>query len=113
MKPPPFAAFKKRAKALRFHSAGLTNAGLEKTLHTEFSIELFNTTTGIDKLLLACIEGVTFGTNLNRYVLPSGACLYNLAASTPDGCLVVLGMDTFLHYVHLFHEFSFKTQVVF
>ena len=79
---------------------------ISKLLKSEFLVELFNTAAGIDKLLLAGIEGVTFRANLNRYVLLCGACFDDFAASTPDRGLLVLGMDTFLHYVHLFLEFS-------
>ena len=81
---------------------------ISKLLKSKLFVELFNAAAGIDKLLLACIEGVTFRANLNRYVLLCGACFYNLAAGTPNGCLLIVGMDTFLHYVHLFHEFSFQ-----
>ncbi len=84
----------------------------ERILQTELLVELFNATAGIDQLLLACIEGVTFGANLNRYVLLRRACFYNFAASTPNCGLLVVGMDTFLHYVHLFQSLAFKTQVV-
>ena len=84
---------------------------ISKLLKSEFLVELFNTAAGIDKLLLAGIEGVTFRANLNRYVLLCGACFYNLAAGASDGGLLVVGMDTFLHYVHLFHEYQFQNAI--
>ena len=75
-------------------------------LQTKLLVELFNTAAGVDQLLLACIEGVTLGANLNCYVLLCRACFYDFAASTPNCGLLVVGMNTFLHYVHLFHECS-------
>ena len=77
-------------------------------LQAEFPIELLYASAGVDQFLLACIEGVTFRANLNRYVLLCRACFDNFAASTPDSGLPVVRMDTFLHYVHLFHEFNFQ-----
>ena len=79
---------------------------LANLLKTELLIELLNASAGVDQFLLACIEGVTFGANFNRYVFLRRACFNNFAASTPNCGLLVVGMDTFLHYVHLFHEFS-------
>ena len=77
-------------------------------LQTELPIELLNPSASVDQFLFACKEGVTFRANLNRYVLLCRACFDNFAASTPDFGLLVVRMDTFLHYVHLFHEFSFQ-----
>ena len=65
-------------------------------------IELINTTAGIDQLLLACIKGVTLGTDLDLDVLLRASRFNNLTASAPYSGLLVIGMYPFLHSVHLF-----------
>ena len=65
-------------------------------------IELINTTAGIDQLLLACIKGVTLGTDLDFDVLLRASRFNNLPASAPYSGLLVIGMYPFLHSVHLF-----------
>ena len=73
----------------------------ESILQTKLLIELFNASAGIDQLLLACIEGVTLGANLNCYVLLCRACNEGVAAVASNSCLVVLRMDSFSHDFHL------------
>ncbi len=65
-------------------------------------VEPINTSTGVNQLLLAGIERVALGADLNTNVLLGRTSGKDIAARAADGGLFVLGMDTFLHFVHLF-----------
>ena len=71
-------------------------------LQIESLVETINTSTGVNQLLLAGIERVALGADFNSDVLLGGTGRKDVATSTTDRCLFVLGMDTFLHVVHLF-----------
>ena len=71
-------------------------------LQAEALVEAINTSTGVNQLLLAGIERVALGADFNLDVLLGGASRKDIAASTTNGRLFVIGMDTFLHVVHLF-----------
>src|SRR5699024_3398768 len=73
-----------------------------RLLQTESLVETINTSTGVNQLLLAGIEGVALGANFHTDVLLSGAGGEDVAASAANGRLLVVGMDSFLHVVHLF-----------
>ena len=77
-------------------------------VQTETLVELCNASAGIHQLLLAGEEGVTLGANLHADILLGGAGLDHVAASTGDGGVLVLGMDSFLHVV--FTSFSFRAE---
>ena len=74
----------------------------------ELLVELINTSAGIYQFLLACIKGVTLRADFNLYVLLCASRLNNLTASAPNSGLLIVGMDPFLHYVHLFRHFYFR-----
>ena len=78
------------------------SAELLVLLQAKALIEPINTSTGVNQLLLAGIERVALGADLNANVLLGGTSGKDIAAGTADGGLFVLGMDTFLHFVHLF-----------
>ena len=71
-------------------------------LQAESLVEPINTSTGVNQLLLAGIERVALGADLNADVLLGGAGRKDVATGTANRGLFVLGMDTFLHVVHLF-----------
>ena len=71
-------------------------------LQAKTLIEPINPSTGVNQLLLAGIERVALGADLNTNVLLGRTGGKDIAAGTADGGLFVLGMDTFLHFVHLF-----------
>ena len=71
-------------------------------LQAETLVEAINTSTGVNQLLLAGIERVALGADLNTNVLLGGASGKDIATSAANGGLFVIGMDTFLHFVHLF-----------
>ena len=71
-------------------------------LQAKTLVEAINTSTGVNQLLLAGIERVALGADLNTNVLLGRTSGKDIAAGTADGGLFVLGMDTFLHFVHLF-----------
>ena len=75
---------------------------LYSLLQTELLVETVNTSTSINQLLLAGIERVALGADLNTNVLLGRTSGKDIAARAADGGLFVLGMDTFLHFVHLF-----------
>lgn len=70
-------------------------------LHAEFSVEFFNASASIYQLLLACIKRVTLRAYFYFDILLSASRLNNLTASAPNSCRLIIGMDTFLHHVHL------------
>ena len=80
----------------------LESAQTQFLLQTKSLVETINTSTGVNQLLLAGIERVALGADLNADVLLSGAGRKNVATGTANGGLFVIGMDTFLHVVHLF-----------
>ena len=71
-------------------------------LQAEALVEAINTSTGVNQLLLAGIERVALGADFHTNVLLGGTSGKDIAAGAADGGLFVLGMDTFLHFVHLF-----------
>ena len=71
-------------------------------LQTESLIETINTSTGVNQLLSAGIERVALGADFNLDVLLGRTGCKDVTASATNGCLFVIGMDTFLHVVHLF-----------
>ena len=71
-------------------------------LQVKALVEAINTSTGVNQLLLAGIERVALGADLNTNVLLGRTSGKDIAACTADSGLFVLGMDTFLHFVHLF-----------
>ena len=79
-------------------------------LQTVFSVETVDTSTGVNKLLLAGVERVTLGANFNLDVLFGRTSLNNCTTRASDSSLFVLGMDTFLHEFHLSHQISVKRQ---
>ena len=80
----------------------LGSAQTQFLLQTKSLVETINTSTGVNQLLLAGIERVALGADLNTDVLLSGASRKDVATGTANRSLFVLGMDTFLHVVHLF-----------
>ena len=71
-------------------------------LQIESLVETINTSTGVNQLLLAGIERVALGADLNTDVLLGRTSSKDIATGTANGGLFVIGMDTFLHFVHLF-----------
>ena len=71
-------------------------------LQAKTLVEAINTSTGVNQLLLAGIERVALGADFNTNVLLSGAGRKDVATSTANRGLFVFGVDTFLHFVHLF-----------
>ena len=71
-------------------------------LQAETLVEAINTSTGVNQLLLAGIERVALGADFHTNVLLGRTSGKDIAACAADGGLFVLGMDTFLHFVHLF-----------
>ena len=71
-------------------------------LQAKSLVEPINTSTGVNQLLLAGIERVALGADFNTNVLLGGTGRKDVATGTADRGLFGLGMDTFLHFVHLF-----------
>ena len=71
-------------------------------LQTKSLVEPINASTGVNQLLLAGIERVALGADLNTDLLLSGTAGKGVTAVAANGCLFVVGMDAFLHFVHLF-----------
>ena len=75
-------------------------------LEAELLVEALNASTSVNQLLLAGIERVTLGAYFDANVLLGGTGLDHFAAGTTNGGLLIIGMDAFLHAVHLFHHRS-------
>ena len=71
-------------------------------LQAKTLVETINTSTGVNQLLLAGIERVALGADFNSDVLLGGTGRKDVATGTANRGLFVIGMDTFLHVVHLF-----------
>ena len=71
-------------------------------VEAELLVEAADTATGVHHLLLAGVEGMTLGANFYADVLLGGAGLDHIAAGAPDGGLLIIGVEAFLHYIHLF-----------
>ena len=66
------------------------------------SLELVNTSAGINKLLLTGKEGVTLGANFNsHFAALCGLCCDCFSASASDYALFILRMDVLFHFFHL------------
>jgi len=83
------------------------------------SLELVNTSAGINKLLLTGKEGVTLGANFNsHFAALCGLCCNGLSASASDYALFILGMDVLFHYFSphkissLFFDSDFTSRVI-
>ena len=66
-------------------------------VHTETLLETVNTSACINELLLACVEGVALGADLDGDVLLRGAGLVHGAAGAADRGRLVIRMDTVFH----------------
>ena len=71
-------------------------------LQAKALVEPINASTSVNQLLLAGVERVALGADFNSDVLLGGTGRKDVATSATDRSLFVIGMDTFLHVVHLF-----------
>ena len=72
-------------------------------LQAVFLVETVNTSTGVNKLLLAGVERVTLGANFNLELTLDGTALEGLTASATNDALTVIGVDILLHRVILLY----------
>ena len=64
-------------------------------------LELVNTSTGINQLLLTGEERMALGADIDAELRLRGARLERVATAAGDRSLVVLRMDTLFHSLHL------------
>ena len=100
MKNPSLGFCLNAEKAAPISRCGFLSAIL--LVQTELLVEAADAATGVDHLLLTGVEGMTLGTNFHADVLLGGASLDHVATGAPDGGLLVVGMNSCLHYIHLF-----------
>jgi hypothetical protein len=74
---------------------------LLQLLTAETLVEALNTSAGVDQLLLASVEGVALGANFDVDLGLGRTSLNDVAASTSDGAVNVVRMDTLFHSFHL------------
>ena len=86
-------------KKVRTTAAVVRTKGL---LQAKALVEPVNPSTSVNQLLLAGIEGVALGADFNTNVLLGGASRKDVTTRAADRGLFILGVDTFLHFVHLF-----------
>ena len=70
-------------------------------LHTVALFEAIHASAGVYQLLLAGVEGMALGADINAHLLFHGTSLERLAANAADDRLAVVRMDVFLHGIHL------------
>ena len=66
-----------------------------------FSVELINTSAGVYQFLLASVERMAFGANLNGDVLLGRAGVINSTASAANRSLLVIRMNSLFHNSNL------------
>ena len=74
-------------------------------------IELINTSACVNQLLLACVERVAVGADINTKLFLRGDRLECRTASTSDCCNVSLRMDVALHSFHLSIKDTARTSL--
>ena len=70
-------------------------------LHAVALLEAIHASAGVNHLLLAGVEGMALGADINSKFLLGGAGLEGFTAHAATHGLAVIGMDVFLHLVHL------------
>ena len=93
-----------RKKPHRYLGAAFVHKVL--LVKAELLVEAADTATGVHHLLLAGVEGMTLGANFYADVLLGGAGLNHIAAGAPDGGLLIVGVEAFLHFI--FTSFSMR-----
>jgi hypothetical protein len=73
-----------------------------RLFEAELLVKLIDPAAGVYQLLLTGIKGVTLGADFYLDILLCAPRFDDLTASAPDSRLLVVGMDPYLHYVHLF-----------
>ena len=71
-------------------------------VQAELLVEAADTSASIHHLLLASKEGVTLGADFHLNVLLSRTSLDHVATGASNSGLLIVGMDAFLHGIHLF-----------
>ena len=66
-------------------------------VHAVLPIELVNTSARLGSLLLAGVERMALGTDLNVDIFLRGACHKCIPAVAGHSCLIILWMDTLSH----------------
>jgi len=75
----------------------------ENLLHVETLFETIHTAAGVNQLLLAGIERMALGADINLHLFLGGACFKSFTAYAANHALSILGMNVFLHcFFHLF-----------
>ena len=72
--------------------------GIPKSGEAKLLVELINTAAGVDQLLLTGEKGVALRADFDLDILFGGAGGDHLSARALDGSLIILRMDTFLHF---------------
>ena len=70
-------------------------------LHAVTLLEAVHTSASVHQLLLARVERMALGANVNAHLLLDRAGLKGLAADAANDRLAVIRMDLFLHGFHL------------
>ena len=70
---------------------------LLRLFQTETLLEAINASAGINQLLLAGVERMALGANINLHLFPGGTGFKRFTAYAANDAFTVLGMDLFLH----------------
>lgn len=74
-------------------------------VQTILPIELINTPACLGSLLLAGIERVALGTDLNVNILLRRTCDKGISTVARYRCLIIIRMDSFSHLSHLAYDY--------
>ena len=75
----------------------------ENLFHVEALFETIHTAAGVNQLLLAGIERMALGADINLHLFLGGAGFKSFTAYAANHALSILGMNVFLHcFFHLF-----------
>ena len=84
------AAAAKKEKAVQSYA-------LRLLFHIEALLEAINTSASVYQLLLAGVERMAFGADINLHLFLCGTGLKSFTAYAANYAFAVLGMDVFLH----------------
>ena len=87
--------------AIKFETSSYSPIKCLLIVHAVLPIELVNTSARLGSLLLASVERMALGTDLNVDILLRGACYKGIPAVAGHRCLIILWMDSFSHVFHL------------
>ena len=100
--------------AFRLKSGRAFSTSAENLFHVEALFETIHTAAGINQLLLAGIERMALGADINLHLFLGGAGFKSFTAYAANHALSILGMNVFLHcfFTSFAYAMAVKPQVI-